>query len=159
MGAENVSLTAQWPYAGTFRDAGYADLVTNASYIGGLVRQVGNFSFSRVFQAGHVAMSFQPETVYRIFQRAMFGSDVATGRVPVSASQPGTQRNGQDSGKGIYHTTGPINVRNLTETMPPSPQLDCDIWDPYHRCSDNQIEAIEDESAVLVGAKVVEPAS
>ncbi|RDW94562.1 hypothetical protein BP5796_00325 [Coleophoma crateriformis] len=154
MGAENVTLTADWQHADTFTEAGYANIVTNASYVGGLVRQAGSFSFSRVFQAGHKVMSFQPETVYRIFQRAMSGSDVATGTVTV-----GTPKHGPGYRSGVYHTTGPLDVRNVTEVMPPLPALDCDIWDPVHRCSDQQIEAIMDGTAVLVGAKVVEPAS
>jgi carboxypeptidase C (cathepsin A) len=40
-----------------FEKAGYAEIQTNASYVGGVVRQYGNLSFSRVFQAGHVGRS------------------------------------------------------------------------------------------------------
>lgn len=36
-----------------FREAGYQDIVTNQTYVGGVVRQYGKFSFSRVFEAGH----------------------------------------------------------------------------------------------------------
>ena len=52
-GAEKLSLAAHWSGAEAFRDAGYQYIVTNASYNGGAVRQYGNFSFSRFFEAGH----------------------------------------------------------------------------------------------------------
>jgi len=36
-----------------FRAAGYEYIHTNRSYSGGVVRQHGNLSFSRVFESGH----------------------------------------------------------------------------------------------------------
>jgi hypothetical protein len=36
-----------------FKKAGYSDIHTNTTYVGGSVRQYGNFSFSRVYDAGH----------------------------------------------------------------------------------------------------------
>lgn len=53
LGVEHLSLEANWTGADDFRSAGYADIKTNASYNGGVVRQHGNLSFSRVFEAGH----------------------------------------------------------------------------------------------------------
>lgn len=53
LGMEKLSLAANWTGANAFRDAGYADIHTNGSYKGGVVRQHGSLSFSRVFQAGH----------------------------------------------------------------------------------------------------------
>jgi len=44
--------------ASKFASAGYADINTNGSYVGGQVRQYGNFSFSRVYQAGHEGMFY-----------------------------------------------------------------------------------------------------
>lgn len=52
-GGEAVSLAINSTSAGGFASAGYADVQTNASYVGGLVRQHGNLSFTRVYQAGH----------------------------------------------------------------------------------------------------------
>jgi carboxypeptidase C (cathepsin A) len=51
----------------------------NGFYNGCLVRQYGNFSFSRVFEAGHEVPAYQPETAYEIFRRAMFNLDIASG--------------------------------------------------------------------------------
>lgn len=52
-GGEALSLAIQSQSTAKFQDAGYADIRTNASYVGGAVRQYGNLSFSRVYQAGH----------------------------------------------------------------------------------------------------------
>jgi len=59
LGGEAISLAAQWRHTGDFNEAGYESIQTNDTYDGGYVRQVGKFSFSRVFQAGH-AGSFPP---------------------------------------------------------------------------------------------------
>lgn len=53
LGVERLSLQANWTGAEVFRNAGYEDIHTNGSYSGGVVRQHGNLSFSRVFDAGH----------------------------------------------------------------------------------------------------------
>jgi hypothetical protein len=49
--------------------------------VGGQVRQYGNYSFSRVYQAGSAIEASQPETAFQIFQRAIFGLDIAKGIV------------------------------------------------------------------------------
>lgn len=79
LGGEAVALAADYKYAERFRETEYERLKTNGSYTGGEVRQYGKFSFSRIFEAGHGVSAYQPETVYRVFMRAMFGRDVATG--------------------------------------------------------------------------------
>ena len=79
LGGEAAALAAKYKHADRFRDAKYEDLKTNGSYVGGEVKQYGGFSFSRIFEAGHGVSAYQPETVYRVFERAMFGLDVATG--------------------------------------------------------------------------------
>ncbi len=53
LGAEKLSLAAQWSGADSFNAAGYEFVHTNGTYNGGVVRQHGNLSFSRVFEAGH----------------------------------------------------------------------------------------------------------
>lgn len=56
LGGEQISLAIQSSSSASFRAAGYASISTNGSYIGGVVRQHGNLSFSRVFDAGHQGM-------------------------------------------------------------------------------------------------------
>lgn len=53
IGGEAISLAIKSNISSKFGTAGYTNIDTNSSYIGGLVRQYGNLSFSRVFQAGH----------------------------------------------------------------------------------------------------------
>ena len=56
IGAEKLSLAAQWDGADEFRMAGYEYVHTNHTYNGGVVRQYGNLSFTRIFEAGHDGM-------------------------------------------------------------------------------------------------------
>lgn len=49
IGGEEVSLAINYTESDQFRSAGYTPIQTNSSYIGGQVRQHGNFSFSRVY--------------------------------------------------------------------------------------------------------------
>jgi carboxypeptidase C (cathepsin A) len=69
--------------------AGYAPVVANSSYIGGVVRQYGNLSFSRVYDAGHLVPAYQPETAFTIFTRIIQGGDISTGE-PVDLASFGT---------------------------------------------------------------------
>jgi len=63
-----------------FASAGYADIIVNNSYIGGHVRQYGNLSFSRIFDAGHTVSFYQPETAFTVFSRIIQGDDLSTGK-------------------------------------------------------------------------------
>ncbi len=49
IGGEEVSLAINYTDSEKFRSAGYTPIQTNSSYVGGQVRQYGNFSFSRVY--------------------------------------------------------------------------------------------------------------
>ncbi|KAL5351072.1 hypothetical protein ACLOAV_004647 [Pseudogymnoascus australis] len=82
LGGEAVSLLIDHDGSDGFRGAGYAPILTNEGE-GGFVRQYGNYSFSRVFQAGHEVPWYQPEVSYGIFMRATFNRDIATGLLPV----------------------------------------------------------------------------
>jgi hypothetical protein len=53
LGGEAVSLAIKSQVSNGFHSAGYADIHTNATHIGGSVRQYGNLTFSRVYDAGH----------------------------------------------------------------------------------------------------------
>jgi len=134
-----------YPGSDAFRAAGYAPLVTNATYQGGLVRQHGNVSFSRVFGAGHSVTAYQPETFFRIFQRAMFGKDVATGSVTV--------------GSAGYSSSGPADSFGVRNAVPPAPlPVMCFVTSPLITCTPNQLAALADGSAVIKNFIVVSPA-
>lgn len=146
MGAENVSLSASYSDAAAFQSAGYAPITTNSSYQGGLVRQFKNFSFSRVFQAGHIAGAYQPETVLRIFERAIFGRDVATGEA-------------EAGGSSSYASQGPASVLNVTnEIRDPIVGPICFWYDALETCDEAQQEALEKNVAVIEDYVVVSPA-
>ncbi|KID67648.1 carboxypeptidase S1, partial [Metarhizium hybridum] len=98
-------------YATGFPAAGYAPIIVNESYIGGLVRQYGNLSFSRIYQAGHSVAWYQPETAFQVFARIMMGTSVSTGET-ISLSS--------------FNTTGP-NVASHDEKLPAMPSTTCYI--------------------------------
>jgi hypothetical protein len=50
------------------------------------VRQYGNLSYIRTYQAGHAIPSYQPETAYKVFTRALFNLDIATGTQSTAGS-------------------------------------------------------------------------
>lgn len=52
IGGEEISLAIDYSGTEMFLAAGYSPIIS-AIGIGGMVRQHGNLSFSRVFQAGH----------------------------------------------------------------------------------------------------------
>lgn len=150
MGAENVSLSASYADAPSFQSAGYAPITTNSSYQGGLVRQFKNFSFSRVFGAGHIADAYQPETVLRIFERAISGRDVATGEAGAA---------GGGSSGGHYASEGPASTLDVTNEIPePIVGPMCFWYDAYYTCDEAQQAALEKNVAVIEDYVVVSPA-
>jgi hypothetical protein len=78
-GGDAVAKAINWTGSAGYASAQYAEIQTNDSYVGGLVRQHGNLSYIRTYQAGHSIPSYQPETAYKIFTRALFNLDIATG--------------------------------------------------------------------------------
>jgi len=92
-GGQNYSLEIAGlvpEYKTAFPEAGYADIVVNDSYIGGAVRQYGNLSFSRIYDAGHQVPYYQPETAFTVFTRVIQGDDISMGR-NVDLSSFGTE--------------------------------------------------------------------
>lgn len=140
-GGEEVSLRVNYTEAEQFRAAGYAPLQTNATYVGGRVRQHGNFSFTRVFQAGHEVPAYQPQTAYEIFHRALFNRDLATGKVSTEG--------------GGYSTEGPSSTWNITNERPPQPEPACYILS-LSTCTDEQIERVSNGTAVIKDYWVVD---
>ena len=147
MGGEAVSLAIPHGGAESFAAAGYTPILTGddagsdggdnaGDGGGGLVRQHGNLSFSRVFQAGHEVPAYQPETAYAIFSRVLADRDVATGRIDTAAD-------------GSYSTEGPsdtLAVRN----EPPEPELMfCYLYDIGSTCTEEQVAAVGNGSAVV----------
>ncbi|KIY01041.1 uncharacterized protein Z520_03707 [Fonsecaea multimorphosa CBS 102226] len=111
-GAETTAKAARWAHQTDFVGvAGYEPLqgtTSNSSSSSkdgpqALVKQYGALSFSRVLNAGHAVSAYAPEVVYRVFERVMFGKDVATGSTAVNST---------------YHTTGPLDSWAWRNTLP-----------------------------------------
>ncbi|CAI7578512.1 unnamed protein product [Penicillium bialowiezense] len=143
IGGEDASLLVNHSSADAFRSAGYAPLQTNSSYIGGQVRQHGNFSFTRVYQAGHEVPAYQPETAYEIFYRSLFNRDLATGKID-------TARNAS------YETQGPASTWHIKNEVPESPEPLCYILALGATCTDDQIASVLNGTAVVEDYVVVD---
>ncbi len=139
IGGEAVSLAVNYTNTTHFHDAGYVPIQTNSSYSGGQVRQYGNFSFSRVYESGHEVPAYQPETAYRIFQRALFNHDIATGKVDTSS-------------KNTTYTTSPAGLKDtwsIKNKDPPEPKWVCYVLDLEDTCTTEQIEMVVNGTAVV----------
>jgi len=120
-------------YSTAFPKAGYADIVVNDSYIGGAVRQYGNLSFSRIYDAGHLVPFYQPETAFKVFNRIIQGEDISMGRnVDLSS----------------FGTKGP-NTSDHRNMMPPEPASVCWIREP-ETCTDDEKHAIAKGKGTVV---------
>ena len=136
IGGENVSLNIPYSSQQQFLSAGYAPIQVNSSYVGGVVRQYGNLSFSRVFESGHEVPSYQPEAALQIFNRAVFGMDIATGNVSLAKNT-------------TYATEGPSSSRQIKNQVPPVPQPQCYVLALYATCTNDQINAVINGSATV----------
>ncbi|KAL2824535.1 peptidase S10, serine carboxypeptidase [Aspergillus cavernicola] len=89
-GGEAVSLALKYPHSKQFHKAGYTPLLVDGVEYGE-TREFGNFSFSRVYEAGHEVPYYQPEAALQLFNRTLFGWDIAEGNVLI---WPGYRTNG-----------------------------------------------------------------
>lgn len=123
VGGEKASLAIPYSHSEDFAAAGYAPLLTPDG-LSGMTRQFGNYSFSRVFQAGHEVPSYQPAAAYEIFMRATFGRDVPTGLFPVTDE---------------FSSVGVSDTWHIKNALPEMPEPKCyvlapatceaDVWD------------------------------
>ncbi|KAI9660771.1 MAG: hypothetical protein M1831_003463 [Alyxoria varia] len=61
-------------------EAGYTNLRTSDGEIHGVVKQAGGFSFTRVYDSGHEVPFYKGRASLELFERAIKGRDIATGR-------------------------------------------------------------------------------
>ncbi|KAI2627018.1 alpha/beta-hydrolase [Hypomontagnella submonticulosa] len=145
LGGEAVSLalaSSVASYSGAFPSAGYAPIIVNDSYIGGVVRQFGNLSFSRIYQAGHFVPAYQPATAFQVFARIIRGNSVSTGET-IDLS--------------TYNTTGTANATSTLD-LPASPEPTCWLRDIPGSCSEEQQSAIiNGDGFVVNGALQIGP--
>ncbi|KAL8655480.1 MAG: hypothetical protein Q9210_000838 [Variospora velana] len=134
--AVSFSIAAQSPAYAPFYSAGYADIVVNSSYVGGAVRQYGNLSFSRIYDAGHLIPAYQPETAFTVFTRIIMGTGMSLGE-PIDLS--------------TYSSNGTANA-TYTSKAPDSAKPTCWIRNINGTCTDEQKEMIfKGEGAIING--------
>ncbi|OCT51282.1 Carboxypeptidase S1 B [Cladophialophora carrionii] len=136
IGGEAVSLAVNHSGSLAFANAGYANVTVNSTYVGGLVRQAGNFSFTRVFQAGHEVPAYQPETAYEIFRRALFNRDIATGTADTASN-------------ASYATEGMADTWAVKHVAPRSDPPVCYAYNPSATCEEAELDALADGSALV----------
>ncbi|KAL9083443.1 MAG: hypothetical protein Q9165_008519 [Trypethelium subeluteriae] len=88
-GGQAISLAVNFTHKAEFAAAGYQALVVDGVEYGE-VRQYGNFSFTRVYEAGHEVPFYQPLASLALFNRTINHFDVATGEQVVTGTLSST---------------------------------------------------------------------
>ncbi|MCJ1438807.1 hypothetical protein MMC27_008197 [Xylographa pallens] len=132
--AVSFSIAAQSPATSPFYSAGYAEIVVNSTYVGGVVRQYGNLSFSRIYDSGHLIPAYQPETAFTVFTRIIMGTDISTGE-PVDLNTFATVGNPN----ATYQNTAPAQ-------FPPK----CWIRNIAGSCTQDDVTMIKDDDGVII---------
>jgi carboxypeptidase D len=81
-GGQAISLATNYSGAENFRAAGYTPLLVDGVEYGE-TREYGNFSFTRVYEAGHEVPYYQPIAALQLFNRTVFGCDIAKGETKI----------------------------------------------------------------------------
>lgn len=141
--AVSFSIAAQAAGYSPFYTAGYADIVVNTTYIGGAVRQYGNLSFSRIYDAGHLIPAYQPETAFTVFTRIIMGNDISLGEA---------------ADLSTYTSNG---TANATETRKAPEQLDPTCWvrNIENTCTNDQKVMLQQGQGVIVNGELYDEAS
>ncbi|KKY21045.1 putative peptidase s10 serine carboxypeptidase [Diplodia seriata] len=104
LGGEAVSLAVEYEDSAAFRAAGYAPLLVDGTEYG-VVRQYGNFSFTRLYDAGHETPYYQPVATLEFFRRVLGDLVIADGKSRITDD---------------YQSEGPANATH-TQPYPPLP--------------------------------------
>lgn len=121
LGAEVVSHNIGAP---GYEEAGYTDILTTDGIIHGQVKQAGKFSFLRIYEAGHEVPFYKPLVALEMFQRAVAGLDIATGKSAVGKGYltKGTQKSTyQEGNRTIQTVVVPKGATYNTTTGMPNP--------------------------------------
>ena len=86
--------------------------------------------------------AYQLETAFEVFNRAIQGRDVSTGK---------THLRGEP-----YCTKGPLSTWHIKNEVPPPVESRCYILDPLRTCEEAQIRALRDGRAVIKDFVVVD---
>lgn len=153
VGGEAASLAIPHKYQEDFSRAGYTALTLGAPdeppfvpY--GLTRQHGNLSFTRVFQAGHMVPSYQPEASLRVFERALLDRDIATGAVDLRTTGGWLGDGAGGEEVEVFRTEGPGDTWWRRSEVLPAPGPSCYILQ-LMTCSEEEVRALKNGTAVV----------
>ena len=122
------------PQYGGWYESGYTPVVANSSYVGGVVREFANLSFTRVYDAGHLVPAYQPETAFTIFTRVIEGTEIGLGtEVDIS-------------------TFGSAGAANATHTnnAPPMASPTCFVRAVNNTCDVDQKNMLANGAGVII---------
>ncbi|KAK2810549.1 hypothetical protein FQN50_002806 [Emmonsiellopsis sp. PD_5] len=128
----------------TFRNvAGYAPLIVGGpnDSPAGVVRQLANFSFTRLYDAGHFAAAAQPEAMFMLFERILDGSrDLASGKKVDLPS---------------FYTKGPAQAtkRNVA---PPMKKTRCYVRAVDDTCTEDQKGMLREGRGAIINGVLYE---
>ncbi|KAF2276669.1 carboxypeptidase S1 [Westerdykella ornata] len=132
--AVSIELARLLPeYGPKFPAAGYADIVVNSSYVGGQVRQFGNLSFARIYDAGHTVPEYQPETAFTVFTRILKGTDIGMGK---------------DIDLSEFETKGPSDSKHKNK-VPELQKHTCWIRNFAQTCNQDDVSAMSESKGVV----------
>lgn len=146
VGGEAISFAiagAVQPRYAPWYSAGYAPIVVNESYVGGVVREFGNLSFSRIYDAGHLVPAYQPETAFTVFTRIIEGVDISLG-ISIDLSTFGTQ--------------GDANATQ-TNSAPPMQSPTCFVRAVNETCNTDQRNMLANGAGVIINGVLYAAAS
>lgn len=103
-GGEAVSKEVPYTHQKEFNAAGYAPFKVDGEEYGE-VRQYGNFSFLRIYEAGHEVPYYQPKASLEMFRRTLLGLTISDGNLRFA---------------GNYSSSGTANATH-TESFVPLP--------------------------------------
>ena len=84
-GGEAASLALNYTHKAEFAAAGYTPFIVDGTEYGE-VRQYGNFSFLRIYEAGHEVPFYQPLASLEFFRRVLDNVDIALGKTTLTGS-------------------------------------------------------------------------
>ena len=138
-GGEAASLNISYAHAAEFRQAGYAPFIVDGEEYGE-VREYGNFSFTRIYEAGHEVPFYQPKASLEFFRRILAGVDVANGETAITST---------------YNTTGQPNATHTEPYVAIPSATGSDAEQSYTAAITNPITSVPEESPTSVSSSIV----
>ena len=121
LGGQKVSEMVEAP---GFDTAGYENVTTSDDIVHGQVKQSKNFAFVRVYESGHEVPFYQPVLALEMFERAISGKDIASGKESCfeSYKSVGTPESTYREGNAtVQFAVLPTNATYNTTTNAPNP--------------------------------------